>query len=550
MKRYRIFFRQHLISAPTVLACLVILSGLNASPAQADEPTPSKPYDGSWESLQKMPVPVWFDDGKIGIFIHWGPYSVIGYRKGGRGYSEHVPKMIYADPEHYYPYIEKRWGATPPEFGYKDIIPEFKAENWDPDQWADLFVNVGAKYVVMTAEHHDGWANWDSELTPWNAVDKGPKRDLVGDLGNALKKRGLKYAPSFHRERHQSFFAEKRYVVDAQPRPAIMEEIARDPESASLYGPFGLDKEFVDDYVARWKEIQTKYQPDFLWIDDIPIWTRDGNKVLDGKAKPEVQYFYDQCRLMITDFMNDGAARGADVYVNNKGGNRNWPAGVGCLEKDNLKLKVIGPKWESCTTFGTSFGYLEGDKYKTIERVIHEMVEVISRNGNFLINIGPKADGTIPEPQVERLQAMGEWLKMNGDAIYGSRYWKQSEQVDEHLAFTTNGKKLYAIKLRRPESAFTITGTEGWSEDQIQGVRLLGSDAKVVWEMTPQGLQLTPPADLGQSQYAWSFEILTDAQQHYPNVIETDASAALQGTKKVELDGNDNPKMKKTKKLN
>ena len=131
------------------------------------------PYDGSWESLQKMPVPAWFEDGKVGIFIHWGPYSEIGHRKGDRGYAEHVPKMIYRDPEHYYPYVKQRWGASPPEFGYKDIIPEFKAENWDPDAWAKLFKEVGAHYVVLTAEHHDGWANWDSDLTPWNAVVMG-----------------------------------------------------------------------------------------------------------------------------------------------------------------------------------------------------------------------------------------------------------------------------------------------------------------------------------------------------------------------------------------
>ncbi|CAA6691695.1 MULTISPECIES: alpha-L-fucosidase [unclassified Lentimonas] len=513
--------------------------------ANVNADSSNQPYDGSWESLQAMPVPDWFDDGKVGIFIHWGPYSVIGYRKGGRGYSEHVPKMIYADPKHYYPYVEQRWGATPPEFGYKDMIPEFKAENWKPDEWAELFAEVGAKYVVMTAEHHDGWANWDSDLTPWNAVDMGPKRDLVGDLGKSLKRQGLKYAPSYHRERHASFFAKKLYVVDAQAQDAIAEEIKRVPEAASLYGPFGINKEFVDDYVARWQEIQTKYQPDFLWIDDIPIWTRDGNRVLKGKAKPEVQYFYDQCRLMITDFMNDGAARGAAVYVNNKGGNRNWPDGVGCLEKDNLKLKVIGPKWQSCTTFGTSFGYLEGDTYKSIESVIHEMVEVISRNGNFLVNIGPKADGTIPEPQVERLHAMGDWLRINAAAIYGSRYWKESEQQNEHLAFTTNGKKLYAIKLKEPKAAFTITGTAGWSAKQVQSVRLLGSDAKIAWTMTEQGLRITPPADLGQSQHAWSFEIVTDAEQHHPNVIVNDASAALKGTKAVDLDGNAKKQKKK-----
>lgn len=470
-----------------------------------------------------MPVPSWFDDGKIGIFIHWGPYSVIGYRKGVRGYSEHVPKLFYSRSKHYYPYMQERWGATPPEFGYKDIIPEFKAENWDPDAWAELFKEVGAHYVVMTAEHHDGWANWDSDLTPWNAVDKGPKRDLVGDLGEALKKQGLKYAPSYHRERHQSFFAKKLYVVDAVPHDDIAEEIKRVPEAASLYGPFGTTKEFVDDYVARWKEIQTKYEPDFLWMDDFPIYTRDGNNVRAGRAKPEVQYFDDQVRLMITDFMNDGAARGAEVYLNNKGGNRNWPDGVGCLEKDNLKLKVIGPKWQSCTTFGTSFGYLEGDTYKSIKDIIHEMVEVIARNGNFLINIGPKADGTIPDPQVERLRAMGDWLKINGAAIYGSRYWKVSEQKDAHLAFTTNGTNLYAIALQKPVAPFTIDATAGWTPDQVNSVKLLGSRAAVDWVMTDAGLKITPPSDLGSSDHAWSFEIATTQAQQSPEVVKANA---------------------------
>jgi len=507
--------------------------------AVADEQT-GPPYDGSWEALQKMPVPAWFEDGKIGIFIHWGPYSVIGYRKEGRGYAEHVPKMIYRDAKHYYPYVEERWGAHPPEFGYKDIIPEFKAENWDPDAWARLFADVGAKYVVLTAEHHDGWANWDSDLTPWNAVDKGPQRDLVGELGKAVRRRGLKYAPSYHRERHTGFFAKELYKVHSEPLADIAEEIRRVPEAALLYGPqFSYSEAFVNDYVARWKEIQRKYQPDMLWLDDFPIYTRDGNQVRDGKMKPEIQYFDDQVRAMITDFMNDGAARGADVYLNNKGGNRNWPAGVGCLEKDNLKLKVIGPNWESCTTFGTSYGYLEGDRYKNPEQVIHGMIETISRNGNFLINIGPKADGTIPEPQVERLQTMGRWLKINGDAIYGTRYWKQSEQKTEnlHLVFTTKGKILYAIQLSKPTLPFTITGTAGWKADQIESVRLLGSAAKVIWTMTPQGVKITPPQALGDSFYAWSFEIVTDTEQHHPNVIVNDAEKILTGTKEVDLEG-------------
>jgi alpha-L-fucosidase len=518
---------------------ILLLCAAGSVAAQEQPAATAAPYDGTWESLQEMSVPAWFDDGKIGLFIHWGPYSAIGYRRGGSGYAEHVPKSIYKDTKHYYPYLKERWGAHPPEFGYKNIIPEFKAENWDPDQWASLFKEVGVKYVVMTAEHHDGWANWDSDLTPWNAVDKGPKRDLVGDLGKALRKEGLKYAPSYHRERHTGFFAKKQYAVHSEPMPDIAEEIKRVPEAAMLYGPdFSYNKHYVDDYVARWQEIQEKYNPDMLWMDDFPIYTRDGNKVRQGKATPEVQYFDDALRGMITGFMNHGAARGQAVYVNNKGGQRNWPDGVGCLEKDNLKMKVIGPKWQSCTTFGTSFGYLEGDRYKSIEDVMHEMIEVISRNGNFLVNIGPKADGTIPEPQVERLRAMGTWLKINGNAIYGSRYWKVCDQENEHLAFTTKGKNLYAIKLAKPTQPFTIEATAGWSADTVKSVKLLGSPGDVQWQMTPAGLQITPPAQLGESNYAWSFEIVTNQEQHSPNVIVKDADQALKNTKQVDLEGN------------
>lgn len=518
---------------------LLVLCLFSCSQKQEVNNEIALPYDGSWESLQQMPVPDWFNDGKIGIFIHWGPYSAIGYRKGGRGYAEHVPKMIYEDSAHYYPFLRERFGAAPPEFGYKDIIPMFKAEKWNPDEWAKLFSDVGARYVVLTAEHHDGWANWDSDLTPWNAMDMGPKRDLVGDLGKAVRKQGLKYAPSYHRERHTSFFTTKKYVVQAEPRLDILEEIRRMPEAERLYGPFGFSKEAIDEYVARWKEIQNKYQPDFLWVDDIPIFTRDGNnsQLAPKIFKPEIQYLYDQCRLMITDFMNDGSSRGQEVYVNNKGKNRNWPDGVGCLEKDNLKLKVIGPKWQSCTTFGTSFGYLEGDTYKSIKGVIHEMVEVVSRNGNFLINIGPKADGTLVPEQVERLQAMGQWLKVNGEAIYGTRYWKENHQETGNLAFTTKGEKLYAIALDEPTSALTIEGTSGWVQGEVKSVKLLGSEANVEWNMSSEGLVITPPANLGQSQHAWTFEILTSSEQHTPNAIETDVDKAFTGTRKVDLDG-------------
>jgi alpha-L-fucosidase len=173
------------------------------------------------------------------------------------------------------------------------------------------------------------------------------------------------------------------------------------------------------------------------------------------------------------------------------------------------------------------------------------MVEIISRNGNFLINIGPKADGTIPAWQVERLRAMGDWLKINGDAIYATRYWKVNAQENEHLSFTTKGQNFYAIKCAKPIAPFTIEATAGWKKNQVTSVRLLGSGATVSWDMTPQGLSIMPPSDLGASLFAWSFEIVTDAEQHHPNVIETDGAKAMKGTKKVNLEGHLNPKESK-----
>ena len=155
------------------------------------------------------------------------------------------------------------------------------------------------------------------------------------------------------------------------------------------------------------------------------------------------------------------------------------------------------------------------------------MIEVVSRNGNFLINIGPKGDGTLVPEQVERLRAMGDWLNINGDAIYGTRFWKVNAQENEHLAFTTKGKTLYAIKLAKPSTPFTIEATAGWQAADVKSVRLLGSESPVDWSIGPEGLRITPPSDIGKSQHAWSFEIVTNSQQHQPSAIVSDADRAL-----------------------
>jgi len=485
----------------------------------------AKKYHYNWASLKTHPVPAWFDDAKFGIFIHWGAYSVLGYRKGGRGYAEHVPKMIYADPNHYYPYLDKRFGGHPPEFGYKDIIPLFKAEKWDPDAWADLFARAGARYVVLTAEHHDGYALWDSDLTEWCATKIGPMRDLVGDLANAVRARGLKFAPSYHRERHPGFFAKDLYAIESEPRPDVAEEIARFPEAAGLYGPFSYSDEFIADYAARWKELQTKYQPDFMWIDDVPIFYK-------VPPNPQTKKFLNTFKVMIADYFNAAEKWGKEVYLNNKGKHLNWPDGPGCLEKDNMQLNSIGPKWENPATMGTSYGYMraeeEKDAYKTPTQLIQLLCDVVSKNGNLLLNIGPRPDGTIPEGMQRRLLAMGTWLKVNGEAVYGSRPWKtfgegagkavlgKGKHIlpirPKELRYTQKHGALYVFCLNRPAGFITLNATAGWSPEDVKSVCLLGSDVPVFWKVTRAGVQIKTPDPL-PGEHVWVFKIVTPRAQ-------------------------------------
>jgi len=473
---------------------LLVVGGLSAAAMGRQE------YDADWESLKQIPVSKWFDDAKFGIFIHWGPYSVMGYKKGGRGYAEHTPKMLYRDSEHYYPFLKATYGAQPPEFGYKDIVALFKAEKWRPDEWAKLFEKAGARYVVLTGEHHDGYAMWDSDLTQWCATKIGPKRDLVGDLAQAVRARGMKFAPSYHRERHTGFFARDLYAPESSPHPDIAEEIRRVPEAVGLYGPFDYNDAFIEDFVARWKELQRKYRPDFMWLDDIPIFYH-------APDHPQTRKLKTACMHMIAGYFNAAREWGKDVYLNNKGKHLNWPEGVGCREKDNLKMETIGPKWENPATLGTSYGYMkaeeEGDRYKSPKELIHLLCDVVSKNGNLLLNIGPRSDGIIPEGMQRRLLAIGKWLDVNGEAVYGSRPWVIFGDGD--MRFTTRGRVLYAVALEWPTAPVTIESAEGWDVADVESVELLGG-GECKWLASESGLTIVAP-DERRGEHAFAFKI-------------------------------------------
>lgn len=455
----------------------------------------------TWGSLKKVPIPAWFDDGKFGIMIHWGPYSVAGWLppKVKGGYAEHLPSNMYRDPKAYNPFLLRRFNDTIPNFGYKDLIPLFKAEKFDADSWVELFKEAGAKYVIPVGEHHDGFVMWDSKLTDWNAAKMGPKRDVIGELSIAARKRGMKFGVSYHRERHYSYFDVVKNKGGG-PLPAIQEEIRRMPEAAGLYGPFEMSDEFMKDYVARWEEICDKYQPDFCWMDDFP-----------GTPEDE-KMFGDYCRKMLADYVNRANREWKkEVYFNNKGGTQNWPDGVGVREKDNLSFPTIGPRWQNPASLGRSYGYRESeevrDQYKPSVELVHLLIETVCKNGNLLLNVGPKPDGTIPEHQQRRLRDIGRWLKINGEAIYNTRPWK--EYGEGRTRFTVNRNKLYATMLEWPAEPFIVLKSlQSWTAKNVKSVRLLGG-SPLKWEMAKEGLRIYLPSN-PVGEYAYPIEITCD----------------------------------------
>ena len=447
---------------------LVACSGRNhKKTADTEIDVKNDKIEYSWESIKTYPIPEWFHDAKFGIFIHWGVYAVPAYTT--EGYAEWYPNKIYkVGPDRDY-HIET-YGPTE-KFGYKDFVPMFKAEKWDPDDWADLFYKAGARYVVPVAEHHDGFAMWDSDLTHWDAMEKGPKRDIIGELAESVRRKGMKYIPSFHRERH---FAHFDSVL-------VAPEIAEMPEAADLYGPFSLTRDFIDDYVARWKELEKKYQPDFMWLDHVPIFYNDS-------THPMVIEYRKAMRDMITDYLNQSAEWGKDVYFNNKGMKRhgiNFPIGAGVREADNLDMDDPTVKWQNPATIAESYGYHKDDdiknRYKSTDELISLLVDVVSKNGNLLLNVGPKADGTISEGQRQRLLEIGKWLEINGEAIYGTRPWETYREgpnrdrynlTSEDIRFTANDDYLFAIVMDWPQTdTVTLTSVSGY---EIVNISLLG----------------------------------------------------------------------------
>ncbi len=460
------------------------------------------PFQPNWESLKGYQVPKWYEDAKFGIFVHWGVYSVPAFE------GEWYPRRMYEQDNNAFAHHVATYGPHD-KFGYKDFIPMFQGENFDPDAWAELFVEAGAKFVMPVAEHHDGFTLYDTDLSEWSSVKMGPKRDIIAALAEAFRKKDLVFTASSHRAEHWWFFGEgMKFLSDVSQ--------AKNPQWSDLYGPARTeqeqpDAEFLEDWLARTCEIVDKYHPKIVWFD----WW-----IEQPAFKPYLQLF-------AAYYYNRAAEWGEEVAINYK--NDAYEVGSAVYDLERGQLAGIRPLfWQNDTAVGkNSWGFINGMDYKKPEEIIRDLVDIVSKNGALLLNVGPRPDGTIPEEDQRILREIGAWLKVNGEAIYNTRPWhtfgegpteipegmftdtNRSEFTGADIRFTTKGSQLYAIALAWPGESMLVKSLALGAPEagRVTGVRMLGSVGDLAFEQNADGLHVALPTAPPDSA-AYTFEII------------------------------------------
>jgi alpha-L-fucosidase len=440
---------------------------------------PNGPFQASWASVeQNYKVPDWFLDAKFGIFIHYGVYTVAAHA------SEWYPRHMYSNAG-VQKWHEEHFGRVD-TFGYKDLIPMLNMEKFNASQWAELFKKSGARYVVPTAEHHDGFAMYESNLTRWNAMDMGPHIDFIGELGKAVRNEGLKFGVSNHRMENWDFMYpqlnvktdlfDPRYADFYGPpqKPAVRKAAVNGEEVLEDQAKADQSEAFQEEWLARCQELVDKYQPDLFWFDN-----GVNSRQLDSIKLRFAAYYYNRAREWGKAV---SISTKSDAYL--AGSIRDFERqGRAPKEKTDYIWQVDDP-------IGEKFGYVEGMKLTNSGSIIRKLVENVCRNGNYMLNISPKSDGTIPEEQQQILLGVGNWLHINGEGIYGTRAW--TTEKEGPFRFTTKGNALYAISLEWSEKPLTITLLPS-SAGKIKKITLLGYQGKITFTQDAQGLKITFP---------------------------------------------------------
>ena len=459
-------------------ALLITTAALCLSASAQFQAGPPQKYDPEWVTLMRHPVPAWFDEAKLGIFVHWGLYSVPAYAPptGELGKVDFSKWFTYNPYAEWYANTMKIAGSPTarhhqqnygPNFGYLDFIPQFNqaVAKWNPDQMAAAFHDAGARYVVLTTKHHDGFLLWPSRVrNPQRRADQqGATRDITGELTKAVREKGMKMGLYYSGGLDWSFVPE--------PIVTMGDLMQRVPQSAEYAA-------YAD---AHWRELIGRYQPSVLWNDiSYPR--------LGETARIFAEYYN----------------RVPDGVVNNR---FNVPHSDFTTPEYSKYERIVEKKWESCRGLGFSFGYnqVEGPEHVIpAPGLIRLLVDIVSKNGNLLLNVGPRPDGSIPEIQLDRLRALGAWLRQNGEAIYASKPWiRPSAKTTDGIGvrFTQKGGSVYAILLDQPKGR--ETAIEGLFLPAGAKVTLLGG-GDIPWKQDGHAARLTLPASLpGSSAFAF-----------------------------------------------
>ena len=475
-------------------------------------------YEPSWNSLRSHVTPQWFRDAKFGIYTHWGVYSVPACGPNATWY----PYYMYREGTPQHAHHVQTYGP-PSRFGYKDFIPMFTAERFDPDEWADLFRRAGARFAGPVGEHHDGFAMWDSQWTEWNAARMGPRRDVVGELAKAIRRQGMRFMVALHHAENWWFFPHWRKEFDtADPRYAGLYGELHNQEWAESMFVAEANKDlwalqdkpsqaFLEQWLGKIREVIDKYQPDLLWFDFALRHIQEHHK------REFLAYYY-----------NKAEEWGKEVVVTYK-----WHDLVPGSAVIDLELKRFAElaynDWITDTTVddGHGWGYLQETAYKTATSLVHYLVDNVSKNGYMLLNVGPKPDGQIPDQARELLLAIGRWLQVNGEAIYGTTPWmvygegptqmtksgpfchdQEVQHTAKDIRFTVKDDVLYAICLGWPGDAAVIKVLpQRLYASEIQSVTMLGAQGELPWSIAPDGFIVKTP-DRKPCEHAFTFKIV------------------------------------------
>jgi len=453
------------------------------------------PFEGTYESLRGFECPRWFRDAKLGIWAHWGPQSVPMY---GDWYA----RNIYIEGSDQYRFHWRTYGH-PSKVGFKDIVGRWKAERFDPEALMDLYVAAGAKYFVAQAAHHDNFDNWDSKHHRWNAAAMGPKKDIVGLWAAAARKRGLRFGVTEHLGATFKWFAVNKGCDQSGPYAGVPYD-GSDPDYEDFYLPnrgevregwYTRSPWWHRRWFERVRDVIDQHQPDLLYSDgDVPF----GDVGLNIVA-----------HLYNTSVKAHGANEA--VYNQKNADPTVHPIGVLDIER-GVEPQAVPYVWQTDTCVGGWF-YDRRRVYKTPRQVVEMLVDIVSKNGNLLLNLPQRPDGTLDDECVHIARRMAAWIAVNGEGIYGTRPWKTACEgptapeggkfkeseipwTAEDFRFTAKGDTVYAFLMKWPDvGRATIQSLASHKGPKVAAVCLLGRDEKLQFEQTDMGLTVRLPAE-------------------------------------------------------